>query len=91
MQSQIGSQPKIWGHYFIRWSHILYAKIICVSNIEIQIRLVQIIVWFYQPHPRGYYFQTERIGRLYIQNTRNQIHCCFLVWCCGSQCVASKQ
>lgn len=43
MQSQIGSPPKIWAHYFIRWSHILCAKIICVSNTEIQILLVLIM------------------------------------------------
>lgn len=43
MQSQIGSPPKIWAHYFIRWSHILRAKIICVSNTEIQILLVPIM------------------------------------------------
>ena len=34
MQSQIGSPPKIWVHYFIRRSHILCAKIICVSKTE---------------------------------------------------------
>lgn len=33
MQSQIGSQPKIWAHYFIRWSHILCAKnYLCVQH-----------------------------------------------------------
>lgn len=26
MQSQIGSRPKIWAYYFIRWSHILCAR-----------------------------------------------------------------
>lgn len=46
MQSQIGSPPKIWVHYFIRWSHIPRAKIICVSNAEIQILLVLIMLSF---------------------------------------------
>lgn len=34
MQSQIGSPPKIWAHYFIRRSRVRLAKIICVSNTE---------------------------------------------------------
>lgn len=48
MQSQIGSQPKIWAYYFIRWSHILCAKIICVSNTQIQILLVAIMSGVFQ-------------------------------------------
>lgn len=51
MQSQIGSPPKIWAHYFIRWSHILCAKIICVSNTEIQILLVLIMSGVFKPYP----------------------------------------
>lgn len=59
MQSQIGSQPKIWAHYFIRWSHILCAKIICVSNTEIQILLVLIMAGVFKPYPRQCDLQIE--------------------------------
>lgn len=59
MQSQIGSQPKIWAHYFIRWSHILCAKIICVSNTEIQILLVPIMAGVFKSYPRQCDLQIE--------------------------------
>lgn len=64
MQSQIGSPPKIRAHYFIRWSHILCAKIICVSNTEIQILLVLIMSGIFKPYPRQCDLQTESTGHL---------------------------
>lgn len=64
MQSQIGSPPKIWAYYFIRWSNILCAKIICVSNTEIQILLVQIMSAAFNPRPRLCDFQIESAGHL---------------------------
>jgi len=64
MQSQIGSPPKIWSHYFIRWRHIIRAKLICVSNTEIQILLVLIMLCIFKPLARQCDFQMESKGHL---------------------------
>lgn len=53
VQSQIGSPPKIWAYYFIRWIHVLGAKIICVSNTEIQILVVLIMLGNFRHIQRG--------------------------------------